>query len=550
MSLTAVDSVTFVRWANLDFVVTPRTFRPRSSSEGLLDFTAALPLLHAPTVPLALADMCCGSGALGIALFLRQPRSFSSLLLLDSSSEAVVAAESNRLKHGVPGQTRQWWAGDPIDADEPALVLCNPPFMPLEEAQDLPDWERQCIASPDGGRDMLRRCLQSIEGTPHHLVLKSLATQLAAVAECQDTHELSHQQSGGAFDVAYSYWRPRRQGATRGQRTRSARASVEPTFGIELEFFLLDSDGYPAFGSTDRVIRLWLARGWPNPPVPELGSFQIELNPGPWPLSAAGIETALAELGRSVGHLEACAADLGLTVCTTPIVPLVSRAHLGDPALLTHNARSRATSSYFVGRAAVAAFADGDELVFPGETILACLNEIHIHVQLENDETTIKLFNSFNRYGEQIVQPFQYPIALNGKYLAAGCTTMDLFAQADGESSRDGTLRRVGFLDRPVRSLDDYDAALAGFDPIPCPELDPPFLPLDRSVWFWTRLRGETGALRVEFRPMDMGHDWRERVRHLAETARNLASEPLAHAGTASSPQTETVRETANLNDI
>ncbi len=295
------------------------------------------------------------------------------------------------------------------------------------------------------------------------------------------------------------------------------------TFGIELEFFLLDRAGYPAFGATARAIRRWREHGWPNPPVPELGSFQIELNPGPWPLDDAGLAAGLAELARDVERLGACAAELGLVLCSTALVPRVLPAQLADRALLADNPRSRATSSYFAHRGAVAEFADGTRLAFPGETVLACLNEIHIHVRLPDDARTIELFNAFNEHGDEIVRPYQSPLAINGKTLDPGCTTMRLFAQSDGELNRSGELRRVGYLPGPIRSAADYRRAVASFRPIPAPHSEPPYLELESSVWFWTRLRGAPGALRVEFRPMDMGPDWPARVRHLACTASRLS---------------------------
>jgi hypothetical protein len=290
--------------------------------------------------------------------------------------------------------------------------------------------------------------------------------------------------------------------------------------------FLLDREGYPAMGSTAAVIRRWHENELPNPPVPELGSFQIEINPGPWPLTPDGIERGLAELSRDVFRLCECAADFGLSVCYAPIVPRIRPAQLRDPALLASDARSRATSTYFSHRRAVARFEDGEQFVFPGETVLACLNEIHIHVQVPGDTGNVRLFNAFNRHGTDIVRPYQSPLELNGKRLSPDCTTIQLFVESDGEHSLDGKLRRVGFLPWSIDSVEDYEKALSTFRPIPCPELDPPHLILESSVWLWTRLRSTVGDLRVEFRPMDMGEDWPERVRHLAESAVWLAQDP------------------------
>ncbi|MBV9759650.1 MAG: hypothetical protein JO340_03710 [Acidobacteriaceae bacterium] len=295
------------------------------------------------------------------------------------------------------------------------------------------------------------------------------------------------------------------------------------TFGVELEFFLLDGAGYPAMHSTAEVIRLWQLRAYPNMPAAELGSFQIELNPGPWPLTKRGINLALTELRQDAAHLHECAVQLGYQVCAAPVVPRVRPDQLRDPSLLAPNARSRATSSYFANSRATVLFEDGEKFVFPGETVLACLNEIHIHVQPAADAAALRLFNEYNRRGHEPVRPYQMPIEFNGRLLDSSCTTMRLFEEADGEWNRSGTLRRVGFVPYAIESFTEYRRAIDTFERIPCPESDPPFLELESSVWFWTRLRGRPGSLRVEFRPMDMGADWEDRVRLLAQTARELA---------------------------
>lgn len=510
------DAVTLIEWAGLRFTLPPSVFAPRHSSLALIDFAAQLEWLANRPTPVPLIDMCCGCGALGIALFERLPSRFASLTLLDASVEAVAAAEANRRRHGIPGSARRWRAGEPLPPVEgPALILCNPPFLTFEDAEDLPGWERECVVAGERGLAVLRACLRSAGAGAHHVVLKSEAAQLPAAALFADELELSGVRQE---DAAFSYWQP---------RVSEADPPVgPPSFGVELEFFLLDDRGEPALRSTARVIAEWRARGGAPHLVPELGSFQIELNPGPWPLNAEGIDEALIALADDVAELERCAAACGYSLSAAPIPPQLSEAMMCDAALLADDPRSRATSRHFERSAAVAEFDDGGRFVFPGERVLACLNEIHIHVRLANDAATIALFDRFNREGEAIVRPFQAPITLNGRTLRHNCTTMRLFEQADGELSADGGLRRVGFLPNTVDSLDAYRSAVARFDAIPWDENDPPFLDLERSVWFWARLRGRPGALRLEFRPMDMGPDWAARVRHLAETARNFGALP------------------------
>jgi len=315
---------------------------------------------------------------------------------------------------------------------------------------------------------------------------------------------------------------------------------VKPAlFGIELEFFLMDADGLPALGATKRVIDLWRERELPNPPVPELGSFQIELNPGPWSLTEPGIAEAIAELSRDVANLERCSADLGLVVSKSVFVPRIGPGQLQDPNFLANTAHNMATSTYFANGGVTVQFEDGTPFTFPGETVLACLNEIHIHAQLPNDRDTINLFNFFNQNGQEIVKPFQKPIVLNGLRMTPEWNTMRMFQISDGEPNRNNSFRRVGFLPEPIESFADYERAVSTFNPIPCPALNPPYLDLDSSVWFWVRLRGQVDDLRTEFRPLDMGEDWKDRVRFLSTTCLNQSLQMMGNTTRRSSNGTE-----------
>jgi hypothetical protein len=62
-------------------------------------------------------------------------------------------------------------------------------------------------------------------------------------------------------------------------------------------------------------------------------------------------------------------------------------------------------------------------------------------------------------------------------------------------------------------------------------------------LWFWVRLQGVPGSLRVEYRPTEMGDDWQARVRCLfadayrfsTSAAQKPVSLALAHSAGAAS---------------
>ena len=289
-------------------------------------------------------------------------------------------------------------------------------------------------------------------------------------------------------------------------------------FGIELEFFVLDEQGYPALGSVAEVIKTWHGSGFARPPVYEFGSFQVELNPGPWPLTPRGIGIAVETLSRDVNHLKDCAAQHGWHICAAALIPAIREDLLNDPHFLMDFARYRATTAYFEGHSARVVLADGEHVVFPGETAIACINEIHIHVQLEDDQENIRLFNYLNTHGDAIWRVYERPQQLNGQLVQPDCTTMRMFFEANGEWNATAEVCRVGYIPYPISSVEEYYDILSTFRPIPCMEEPSGFLKLEDTVYFWVRLRGSKEDPRVEYRPFEMGEDWPDRVRFLAHT--------------------------------
>src|SRR5262249_37854859 len=183
-----------------------------------------------------------------------------------------------------------------------------------------------------------------------------------------------------------------------------------PSFGIELEFFLLDQDGYPVLGATQRVINRWLLLGYDRPPVPELSSFQIELNPGPWPLTPAGLETALTEMERLVQRLDPCARLEGVWLSRAALIPRITERHLCSDNYFTSDSKLSASARYFKKRHATVEFEDGSSFVFPGESVVGCINEIHIHVRQRTDRETLRYYNHLNRARDKLWQQFKAPL--------------------------------------------------------------------------------------------------------------------------------------------
>ena len=155
-----------VGWAEfhgLRIAVDPGVFVPRRRSEFLVDTAIAL-LSAAP--PQVVVDLCCGTGALGLATATALPG--AELHVADLDPAAVACA-----RHNVEPAGGHVYQGD-LFAPLPdslrgriEIVICNAPYVPTEEIAFMPPEAREHEApmALDGGSDglaILRRvCAQT-----------------------------------------------------------------------------------------------------------------------------------------------------------------------------------------------------------------------------------------------------------------------------------------------------------------------------------------------------------------------------------------------------
>ncbi|MBF6416258.1 putative protein N(5)-glutamine methyltransferase [Nocardia cyriacigeorgica] len=149
----------WVEFRGLRIGIRPGVFVPRQRTAFLVDEAAAL-ARAAGRAELTVVDMCCGSGALGLALVTelakRTPR--ISLDAADIDPVAVACARQNL--EPVGGRAHQ---GDLFAALPPHLrgrvdiLLCNTPYVPSSEIAHMPPEARdhEPVAALDGGHDGL-----------------------------------------------------------------------------------------------------------------------------------------------------------------------------------------------------------------------------------------------------------------------------------------------------------------------------------------------------------------------------------------------------------
>lgn len=157
---------------SLDFMVDPNVLIPRWDSERVVE--AALAAVKNKD-KLLIADICCGSGALGLSLAYYLPQ--AEVFLSDISQKALTVASKNahRLQvfercHFLQGDLLEPFLAQKRQFD---LVITNPPYIRTQELSTLPpDVQKEPLLALDGGQDGLAFYRRLLKGLPQVLARK------------------------------------------------------------------------------------------------------------------------------------------------------------------------------------------------------------------------------------------------------------------------------------------------------------------------------------------------------------------------------------------
>jgi release factor glutamine methyltransferase len=150
----------------LDLAVSPATLIPRPETERLVE----LALERLPEgVPLQIADLGTGSGAIALALASERP--LACVVATDMSVDALAVAAGNARQHGLANvafRQGSWHA--PLAGERFDLIASNPPYIASDDPHlaqgDLRFEPATALASGTDGLDDIRLI---IEGAPAHL---------------------------------------------------------------------------------------------------------------------------------------------------------------------------------------------------------------------------------------------------------------------------------------------------------------------------------------------------------------------------------------------
>ncbi len=179
----------------LDFFVAPGVLIPRPETELIVE--TAIKTARTAAGPLAIIDLCTGSGCIAVSLA-REIKN-SRIFATDSSSQALDIARENARKQEVSNQVR-FLEGDlfePLDEldlrGKTDIITANPPYI---EAGDLPglqpevrDYEPEMalIAGPEG-TEIQQRIL---EQAPEYLKKQSVLVMEMGMGQSEKLKRLA-----------------------------------------------------------------------------------------------------------------------------------------------------------------------------------------------------------------------------------------------------------------------------------------------------------------------------------------------------------------------
>lgn len=151
---------------SLDLFVDQRVLIPRPDTERLVEVA----LKHLTEAPSKMLDLCCGSGAIALAIATERPS--TQILATDVSSDALKVAAQNREKHQI--QNVKFLRSDLFENIRESfdLIVSNPPYIPTHELaslmKDVRDFEPSLAL--DGGDDGLAFYRRIMADAPNYLM--------------------------------------------------------------------------------------------------------------------------------------------------------------------------------------------------------------------------------------------------------------------------------------------------------------------------------------------------------------------------------------------
>ena len=206
------QSNNIITWNKINFFCNNNVFYPKESTIGILNEVESILPVYTEKVPII--DLCCGIGVIGISILLNNKNRFCKFYGFDNDTHSIDVCDKNIKFHSINGEVYLWEAGDKLfNIKKDGIVVCNPPFLP--ETTDKIYYKKSFITSGNNGLEVILKCFQSLNGTNHILILKSLKSQVPKILkEVNNDFRLIRQKEQkieSNYIIAFTTWRQKKQ---------------------------------------------------------------------------------------------------------------------------------------------------------------------------------------------------------------------------------------------------------------------------------------------------------------------------------------------------
>jgi len=166
-----------------EFIVTPAVLEPRPESETMIDLLKKYAQAALPGSPSVIADVGCGSGALGITAKLEIPSAQVDMLEIDPAAQRIAQKNVIKFATSISVIASNLLADAPRNYD---ILLCNLPYVPDEFHINKAAMAEPRIAIFGGsdGLDVYRQMfaqIQNLQQKPLLILCESLPPQHEAL---------------------------------------------------------------------------------------------------------------------------------------------------------------------------------------------------------------------------------------------------------------------------------------------------------------------------------------------------------------------------------
>lgn len=277
-------------------------------------------------------------------------------------------------------------------------------------------------------------------------------------------------------------------------------------FGVEVEFSTIDRDGNLCMGIAEKISDKLFGL----PVVPELGSYQIEVNPPPINLDTKSFGQLHSLLRGTAIQMRSVSEDLDLLLLPIGLPLHLEEKFFNNREIYTNKQRYQISAEFSrrYGKGSSINFTDGNRIFLPEGSGVTIINELHIQLQATSVDDVVNLFNY-----SQMLTPLLTSLGANsgitnGKPLSNLEHQIRIFEECEGFFDGKKGVPRVGLFPGYIKTLDDYFDVAFSFRPLYAPEDKSSaraFELMSGTYYSWTRIRhgiNPTPHLRIEFRPL------------------------------------------------